>query len=190
MARGTPFHPRTQALCSSMRWKEWAGYFVVNAFDTFHDPEYHAVRSGAALIDVSPLYKYNFVGPDATALTDRLITRNVKRSRVGQVLYSGWCDERGKLLQDGCFQRFAKDFVRATAVDPALVWFERVAAGMNVEIEDVSEELGALALQGADVVPDPEHARGPGPFGPGFLPAPGGESGRDPGGGHPHRIHR
>ncbi len=148
LARGTPFHPRTEALCSSMRWKEWAGYFVVNAFDTFHDPEYHAVRSGAALIDVSPLYKYNFVGPDATALTDRLITRNVKRSRVGQVLYSGWCDERGKLLQDGCFQRFAKDFVRATAVDPALVWFERVAAGMDVRIEDVSEELGALALQG------------------------------------------
>ena len=148
MARGTPFHPRTQALCSSLRWKEWAGYFVVNAFDTFHDPEYHAVRSGAALIDVSPLYKYNFVGPDATALTDRLITRNVARSRVGQVLYSGWCDERGKLLQDGCFQRFATDFVRATAVDPALVWFERVAAGMDVRIEEVSEELGALALQG------------------------------------------
>ena len=148
MARGTPFHPRTQALCSSLRWKEWAGYFVVNAFDTFHDPEYHAVRSGAALIDVSPLYKYNFVGPDATALTDRLITRNVKRSRIGQVLYSGWCDERGKLLQDGCFQRFATDFVRATAVDPALVWFERVAAGMDVRIEEVSEELGALALQG------------------------------------------
>ena len=148
MARGTPFHSRTQALCSSLRWKEWAGYFVVNAFDTFHDPEYHAVRSGAALIDVSPLYKYNFIGPDATALTDRLITRNVARSRVGQVLYSGWCDERGKLLQDGCFQRFANDFVRATAVDPALVWFERVATGMNVQIEEVSEELGALALQG------------------------------------------
>ena len=148
MARGTPFHPRTEARCASRRWKEWAGYFVVDAFDPFHDPEYHAVRSGAALIDVSPLFKYDFRGPDATALTDRLITRNVARTRVGQVLYSGWCDAEGKLLQDGCFQRFAPDFVRATAVDPSLVWFERAAAGMDVRIEDVSEELGALALQG------------------------------------------
>ena len=148
MARGTPFHPRTDALCSSLRWKEWSGCFVVNAYDAFHDPEYHAVRSGAALMDVSPLCKYDFRGPDATALTDRLITRNVARSRVGQVLYAGWCDSAGKLLQDGCFQRFSDDFVRATAVDPSLPWFELVAGGMDVRIEDVSERLGALALQG------------------------------------------
>ncbi len=131
-----------------MRWKEWAGYHVVQAFERFHDPEYQAVRFGAALIDVSPLYKYDFRGPDATAFLDRLVTRDVARSRVGQVLYSGWCDERGKLLQDGCFQRFAPDFVRATAVDPSLVWFERVAAGMDVRIRDVSQDYGALALQG------------------------------------------
>lgn len=148
MARGTPFHPRTEARCASFRWKEWSGYFVAEAYDPFHDPEYHAVRSGAALFDVSPLCKYDFRGPDATALTDRLITRNVARSRVGQVLYSGWCDERGKLLQDGCFQRFADDFVRVTAVDPSLPWFELVAEGMRVRIEDVSERFGALALQG------------------------------------------
>ncbi len=148
MPRGTPFHERTEALCSSMRWKEWAGHHVVDAFDRFHDPEYHAVRFGAALFDVSPLYKYDFHGPDATALTDRLLTRDVVRSEVGQVLYSGWCDERGKLLQDGCFQRLASDHVRATAVDPSLVWFERVAAGMDVDIRDVSDRYGILALQG------------------------------------------
>ena len=148
MARGTPFHPRTEPLCASLRWKQWSGYFVADAYETFHDPEYHAVRSGAALMDVSPLFKYDFRGPDATAFTDRLITRNVARSRVGQVLYSGWCDSAGKLLQDGCFQRFAPDFVRATAVDPSLPWFELVASGFDVTIEDVSERYGALALQG------------------------------------------
>ncbi len=148
MPRGTPFHERTRALCASMLWKEWAGYHVVDAFERFHDPEYQAVRFGAALFDVSPLCKYDVRGPDATALVDRLITRNVARSAVGQVLYSGWCDERGKLLQDGCFQRIADDFVRATAVDPSLVWFERLAVGMDVRIADVSDAYGALALQG------------------------------------------
>lgn len=148
MPRGTPLHSRTAPLCGSRRWKEWAGYFVVDAFDRFHDPEYHAVRSGAALFDVSPLHKYEFRGPEATAFTDRLITRNVARSRVGQVLYSAWCDSAGKLLQDGCFQRFAEDRVRATAVDPSLPWFESVASGMEVQIEEVSEQYAALALQG------------------------------------------
>ncbi len=148
MAVGTPFHPRTQALCRTLRWKEWSGYFVVETYDAFHDPEYHAVRSGTAMFDVSPLYKYDFRGREATALADRLITRNVARSRVGQVLYSPWCDPAGKLLQDGCFQRLSRTHVRATAVDPTLPWFEEVAFGMDVEIEDVSERLGALALQG------------------------------------------
>ena len=148
LPRGTPLHSRTAPLCGSRRWKEWAGYFVVDAFDRFHDPEYHAVRSGAALFDVSPLHKYDFVGPEATAFTDRLITRNVARSKVGQVLYSAWCDSAGKLIQDGCFQRFADDRVRATAVDPSLPWFELVARGMEVRIEEVSEQYAALALQG------------------------------------------
>ncbi len=148
MAVGTPFHPRTEALSRSLRWKEWSGYFVAETFDPFHDPEYHAVRSGTAMFDVSPLYKYDLRGRDATALADRLITRNVARSRVGQVLYSGWCDPAGKLMQDGCFQRISKELVRATAVDPTLPWFEDVAFGMDVTIEDVSERYGALALQG------------------------------------------
>lgn len=148
MPRGTPFHSRTAPLCGSYRWKEWAGYFVVEAFDRFHDPEYHAVRSGAALFDVSPLHKYDIRGRDATAFTDRLITRNVARSKPGQVLYSGWCSSDGKLLQDGCFQRFADDHVRATAVDPTLPWFESVAEGLDARIEEVSEQVAALALQG------------------------------------------
>ncbi len=148
MALGTPFDTRTRPLCVSRRWKEWSGYFVANSYAVFHDPEYHAVRSGAALMDVSPLCKYDFRGPDAAALTDRLITRDFTRSRVGQVLYAAWCDSEGKLLQDGCFQRLAPDWVRATAVDPSLPWFELVATGFEVRIEDVSDRLGALALQG------------------------------------------
>ena len=131
-----------------MRWKQWSGYFAANAYDNFHDPEYHAIRNGAGLIDVSPLYKYDFKGPDAVRLVDRVITRNARRCDVGQVLYASWCDEDGKVLQDGCFQRLEKDFFRATAAEPALSWFRLNAEGMDVDVEEVSEDYGALALQG------------------------------------------
>ncbi len=148
MAVGTPFHSRTAPLCTSLRFKQWSGYFAADAYDDFHDPEYHAIRSGAGLIDVCPLYKYDLKGPDALRLVDRVITRNARRCDVGQVLYSGWCDEDGKLLQDGCFQRLEENLFRATAAEPALAWFRLNATGMDVDIEEVSENYGALALQG------------------------------------------
>ncbi len=148
MAIGTPFHSRTAALNTSLRWKQWSGYFVANAYEDFHDPEYHAIRSGAGLIDVSPLYKYDIAGPDALRLVDRLITRNARKSQVGQVLYASWCDEAGKVLQDGTIQRLGESRFRVAAVDPALAWFELNAEGMDVQVEDVSETVGALALQG------------------------------------------
>ncbi|HXV63020.1 MAG TPA: aminomethyltransferase family protein [Vicinamibacteria bacterium] len=148
MAIGTPFHSRTAPLCTSLRWKQWSGYFVAVVYDDFHDPEYHAIRSGAGLIDVSPLFKYDIRGPDAERLVDRVITRDATKCQVGQVLYAAWCDDEGKILQDGCFQRLDKDFFRATAAEQALSWFTLNAEGMNVSIEDVSESYGALALQG------------------------------------------
>jgi aminomethyltransferase len=148
MAIGTPFHSRTFPLCTSLRWKQWSGYFVASAYDDFHDPEYHAIRSGAALIDVSPLFKYDITGPDALRLVDRLITRNARKCQVGQVLYASWCNEAGKVLQDGTIQRLSESCFRVAAVDPALGWFELNAQGMDVVIEDVTEELGVLALQG------------------------------------------
>jgi aminomethyltransferase len=100
-----------------LRWKQWSGYFVAVAYDDFHDPESHAIRTGAGLIDVSPLYKYDIQGPDALRLVDRLITRDASKCQVGQVLYAAWCDEGGKVIQDGCFQRLAKDHFRASAAD-------------------------------------------------------------------------
>lgn len=148
MAIGTPFHSKTAPLCASYRWKQWSGYYAPNAYDDFHDPEYHAIRNGAGVIDVSPLYKYDIRGPDAERLVDRVITRNARRCAVGQVIYTAWCDDDGKILQDGCFQRLEDDFFRATAAEPALAWFRLNSEGMDVEIEEVSEQFGALALQG------------------------------------------
>jgi aminomethyltransferase len=148
MAVGTPFHSRTSPLCTSRSWRQWSGYFAASAYDDFFEPEYHAIRNGAGLIDVSPLFKYEIRGKDAEKLVNRVITRNAAKAKVGQVVYTPWCDRDGKVIQDGTFQRLDETTFRATAADPSLRWFELNSDGLNVEIEDLSEKLAALALQG------------------------------------------
>ncbi len=148
MPVGTPFHERTFALCGSLNYREWSGYYTVGAYETHHEHEYNAIRNAAALIDVSPLFKYHLSGPDATQLVDRVITRDAKRMQVGQVYYTPWCDEQGKVIDDGTVTRLRDDAYRWTAADPTLRWLHQNAAGMRVEIEDVSERIAALALQG------------------------------------------
>jgi glycine cleavage system T protein (aminomethyltransferase) len=145
---GTAFHERTFSLCHSLNYREWSGYYTVSAYESHHEHEYNAIRNAAALIDVSPLFKYVVTGPDAARLVDRLITRDVSKMTVGQVFYTPWCDEHGKVIDDGTVSRLADQTFRWTAADPSLRWFRQNARGMNVQIEDVSEEIAAVALQG------------------------------------------
>jgi aminomethyltransferase len=145
---GTPFHPRAAALNRKMQWREWSGYWASSVYADFHDIEYNAIREAAAVIDVSPLYKYQVTGPDAVALTDRVITRDATRLKVGQVYYTPWCDEHGKVIDDGTVHRVGEQEIRWTAADPQYRWLTLNAAGLDVRIEDVSESLAALALQG------------------------------------------
>jgi aminomethyltransferase len=144
----TPFYPRTSQLCKSMNWRYWGEYFVPSSYEVHHDIEYYAIRNSAALIDISPLYKYDVIGPDAARLIDRVITRDVKKCKVGQVYYSAWCDEDGKTLQDGTIFRIGPDFFRINAADPTFRWLQINAVGMDVKITDVTHKTAALALQG------------------------------------------
>ena len=144
----TPFHPRTAALCRSRRWRNWAGYAAALSYEPGHEYEYYAVRSGAALFDVSPLRKYEVAGPDAAALLDRIVTRSALDCPVGRVLYTPWCDEAGKLIDDGTVQRLGADTFRITAADPCLRWFQDCALGMDAAVRDITLDLAALALQG------------------------------------------
>jgi aminomethyltransferase len=148
MPIGTALHERTFPLCESLNFREWSGYYAVSAYEGHHEHEYNAIRNAAALIDVSPLYKYLVTGPDAARFVDRLITRDVSKMAVGQVFYTPWCDEHGKVIDDGTVTRLGESAFRWTAADPSLRWFRQNAAGMEVEIEDISEDLAALALQG------------------------------------------
>jgi aminomethyltransferase len=148
MPVGTAVHERTFALCESLNYREWSGYYAVSAYESHHEHEYNAIRNAAALIDVSPLFKYLVTGRDAARLVDRLITRDVTKMSVGQVFYTPWCDEHGKVIDDGTVSRLKEQTFRWTAADPNLRWFRQNAAGLDVHIDDISEEVAALALQG------------------------------------------
>jgi glycine cleavage system T protein (aminomethyltransferase) len=148
MPIGTPVHERTFALCESLNYREWSGYYAVSAYEGHHEHEYNAIRNASALIDVSPLFKYLITGSDAARFVDRLITRDVSKMTVGQVFYTPWCDEHGKVIDDGTVSRLGEHTFRWTAADPSLRWFRENARGLNVEIDDISEDVAALALQG------------------------------------------
>jgi aminomethyltransferase len=145
---GTAFFARTQPLNEKMSWGEWSGYFSAQVYADFHDIEYNAIREAAALIDVTPLYKYLVTGPDATRLADRVMTRSASRMDVDQVVYTPWCDERGKVIDDGTVQKRGEQEYFWTAADPSFRWFHLNAHGLDVAIEDVSERVAGLALQG------------------------------------------
>jgi aminomethyltransferase len=148
MPIGTPFHPRTSALCESMSWRDWAGYFAVSCYEVHHDREYNALRQAAGLIDITPLFKYRVTGKDATRLVDRIVTRNVPKLAVGQVTYTHWCDGDGKVIDDGTVSRLGDEVYRWTAAEPNLRWIRQNGADLDASVEDVSEALAALALQG------------------------------------------
>ena len=148
MLKQTPFHARTSALMQAAQWRRWAGYTVASAYEMTHDREYLAIRNACALLDISPLCKYQIDGPDSLRFLNRLVTRDVSACEVGGMLYTPWCDSQGKIVDDGTIARLGDQRYRLTSAEPNLRWLEDNAFGMDVRIEDVSEQIAALALQG------------------------------------------
>ena len=144
----TPFHERTSKLCLPQNWRRWAGYLVVGSYELTLDREYWAIRNSAALIDVSPLMKYLIKGRDASRLLNRIITRDMDKLKVGQVYYTGWCDEEGKMIDDGTISRLDETTFRMTSADPSLRWLSMNAVGLDVEITEVTDNVAALSFQG------------------------------------------
>lgn len=148
MPVGTAFHERTLALCESLSYREWSGYYTVSVYEMHHEHEYNAIRNSSALIDISPLFKYRVTGHDATKFVNRVIARDIHKVAVDQVIYCCWCDPEGKVIDDGTITRLGENDYRWTAADPSLRWFRQNALGLDVKIDDISEQTAALALQG------------------------------------------
>ncbi len=146
--RTTPFHERTSKLCLPQNWRRWAGYLVVGSYELTLDREYWTIRNSAALIDVTPLMKYIIKGKDASRLLNRVVTRDMDKLKVGQVYYTGWCDEDGKMIDDGTVSRLDETTYRMTSADPSLRWLSMNAVGLEVEITEVTDDVAALSFQG------------------------------------------
>ena len=144
----TPFYSRMAPLCQSYDWRNWAGYLAVSVYEMSHEREYYAIRNAAAMIDVTPLFKYEISGRDAVRLVDRIITREAKKCSVGQIMYTPWCDEHGKMVDDGTVARLSENHFRLTSADPNLRWFQDCGYGFEVNVVDVSTDLAALSVQG------------------------------------------
>ena len=144
----SPFFERTSKLNESQEWRRWSGYLSATNYELTHENEYFAIRTKAALLDISPLYKYIIEGPDAQEYLHQLVTRNINICKVGQVMYTPWCDEDGKVIDDGTVQRLSDQKFRITSAEPNLEWLEYNAIGLNLEIKDDSTSTAALALQG------------------------------------------
>jgi len=131
-----------------MRWKEWSGYFAVCSYDIGHEREYHSFRHAAGMIDVTPLFKYDIRGKDACSFLCRIMARNIAKLKHKQVTYLCWCDDEGKVVDDGTVSHLDENYYRVTSADPSLHWFLRHTRGFDVTIEDVSDKLTAVAVQG------------------------------------------
>ena len=144
----SPFFERTSKLNESQEWRRWSGYLAATSYELTHENEYFAIRTKAGLLDITPLKKYIVEGPDSQQVLDRLVTRNIGICKIGQVMYTPWCDENGKVIDDGTVQRLSENKFRITSAEPNLEWIESNSIGMNVVVKDDSFTTAALALQG------------------------------------------
>ena len=146
--RTSPFFERTSKLNESQEWRRWAGFLSATSYELTHENEYFAIRTKAGLLDITPLKKYIVEGPESRKLLDQLVTRNIAICKVGQVMYTPWCDEHGKVIDDGTVQRLSENKFRITSAEPNLDWIQSNATRMDVNVTDDSFTTAALALQG------------------------------------------
>jgi len=150
VARGlvpSPFDARFRPLNLHQDWMPWAGTLSPRRFDSV-EAEYFAIRNQATLFDISPMHKYRIAGPDAERVMNRLITRDARKIPPGRVGYTLWCDEDGFVIDDGTLFRFGQDDFRLCCQEPQFGWLHDVAWGFDVAIQDESEEIAGLSLQG------------------------------------------
>lgn len=144
----TPFHDRTAALCTSYKWADWAGYFAVSSYNLPNDGEYYSLRHSAGIIDISPLFKYEVSGPDAMAFLSRIVTKNIEDIPIGRASYCCWCDDFGKIIDDGTVYRLDANRLRVHTAEPMLAWFGQFRRGFDVTLKDLSVQIAAVAVQG------------------------------------------
>jgi aminomethyltransferase len=143
----TPFHDRIAAMSTTEEWMAWNTYKVARVVDKL-STEYFAVRSGCAVMDLTPMEKYRITGKDSRAYLDRLVTRDLSKLRPGRVTYIIWCNDDGKVIDDGTLFQLGEDDYRLCSQHHQLDWLLMSAAGFDVDIRTETHDVAALAVQG------------------------------------------
>jgi aminomethyltransferase len=143
----TPFFERSRFLVETDSYVPWSGYTTPDVFSSV-EQEYFAIRNGASLFDLTPMIKYRIAGPDAQCYLNRLVTRDISKLKVNRVAYTAWCNEFGHMLDDGTVFRFGPDEFHLCTAERQLDWLLDSAIGFQVQVEEVTDRIAALALQG------------------------------------------
>jgi aminomethyltransferase len=143
----SPFQSRLDGLMKTEEWYNWAGYRAPNSLWD-EELEYFAIRSQAAVFDISPMVKYRIEGPDAEPFLNRVTLRDVSKLRPGRVHYTAWCDDEGHVLDDGTLFRLAETRFRLCCQERHLPWLIDSAVGFDVVVAEETEAVAGLALQG------------------------------------------
>jgi aminomethyltransferase len=143
----TPFHARARELSQVDSFIPWAGYTTVDVFTTM-EQEYFAIRNATTLYDLTPMVKYRIVGPDALVYLNRLVSRDLSKLRPDRVAYCVWCNDAGHLVDDGTVFRLGADEYRLCTADRQIDWLLDSAIGFDVKIEEITEQIAALSMQG------------------------------------------
>jgi aminomethyltransferase len=148
MIRRSPFHERTSALNETGLWSHWSATLAADRYQMSDKFEYFAVRNAAGVFDSSPLYKYRITGPDAERFLAGVLARDIRSCAPGNAQYTTWCDDRGFVIEDGVVLRPGRDEFLLTAAEPNFAYFADLIGGDRVVIEEVSDDIGVLAVQG------------------------------------------
>ena len=143
----SPFYRRLKALDTVNEWHQWKGYTAANELYCA-DTEYFAIRNSTAVFDLTPMTKYRITGPDALAYLDRLVTRDMARVAPGRVAYAAWCDDQGKVIDDGTIFHLREGEYRLCSQERHFGWLQAAATGFDVSVTHETDEVAALALQG------------------------------------------
>jgi aminomethyltransferase len=143
----TPFHERARAASQRDSFIPWSGYTTVDVFTTV-EQEYFAIRNGTSVYDLTPMVKYRIAGPDALRFLNRMMTRDIRKLTPGRVTYTVWCDDAGRLIDDGTVFCLAPGEYRLCTAERQFDWLGASAIGFDVETGEVTEEIAALAVQG------------------------------------------
>lgn len=143
----SPFYERIAARSLTESWTGWNSYKVPRVVDKL-STEYFAVRSSCAVMDLTPMEKYRISGRDAFRFLDRLVTRDISSLKPGRVTYVVWCNDDGKVIDDGTIFQLAENDYRLCCQHHQLDWLLISARGFDVQVSLETHDVAALAVQG------------------------------------------